>query len=143
MQESSLIPTPILSIYALFLFLFGALAYPTIEILWRGHTHFTMAILGGFCFLLFTFWFYAPLPLWLRSLCAVLSVLLAEYVAGLFLNVVLELGIWDYSNLPYSLHGQICLRYSIYWFYLCALSFVLLPLLERLCFLPFLRRRTT
>jgi hypothetical protein len=36
----------------LFLFLFGGASYNLIEILWRGHTHWTMFILGGLCFVL-------------------------------------------------------------------------------------------
>ena len=34
------------------LFLIGGLAYCWIEILWRGHTHWTMGVLGGFCFVI-------------------------------------------------------------------------------------------
>lgn len=142
MKESAILPTPFLFFYALFLFLFGGAAYSAIEILWRGHTHPTMAILGGLCFLFFALWFYLRAPLLLRLLCALLCVLFLEYAAGLLLNGVLGLRIWDYSALPYSLHGQICLRYSVYWLYLCLLSFLLFPLLERIWFLPLLQRRS-
>jgi hypothetical protein len=31
-------------------FLLGAATYPTLEILWRGHTHWTMGVVGGACF---------------------------------------------------------------------------------------------
>lgn len=34
----------------IFLFVVGGLLYAVIEILWRGYTHWTMAILGGMCF---------------------------------------------------------------------------------------------
>ena len=37
---------------ALVLFLFGAVLYAAIEIMWRGYTHWTMAALGGLLFLL-------------------------------------------------------------------------------------------
>ena len=33
------------------IFLLGAATYPTLEIFWRGHTHWTMGIVGGACFL--------------------------------------------------------------------------------------------
>ena len=34
----------------LFLFLVGGSLYIVIEILWRGHSHWTMGVLGGLCF---------------------------------------------------------------------------------------------
>ena len=34
----------------LFLFAFGGVVYNVIELLYRGHTHWTMFILGGLCF---------------------------------------------------------------------------------------------
>ena len=33
------------------LFLIGGCLYYCIEILWRGHSHWTMAVVGGICFL--------------------------------------------------------------------------------------------
>ena len=31
------------------LFLTGSCAYPTLEMAWRGHTHYSMALAGGVC----------------------------------------------------------------------------------------------
>ena len=39
--------------YAL-LFLIGAVGYASIEIIWRGRTHWSMIIAGGLCFILFS-----------------------------------------------------------------------------------------
>lgn len=36
----------------LILFLIGGFVYISIELLWRGHTHWSMFILGGVCFIL-------------------------------------------------------------------------------------------
>ena len=36
----------------LILFSIGAILYMSIEILWRGYTHWTMGILGGICFVI-------------------------------------------------------------------------------------------
>ncbi len=142
MENERSVPAVLLSAYALFLFLLGGSIYAVIEVLWRGHTHFTMPILGGLCFLVLAYWYYARFPLWLRGLLGVCSILILEYVAGLLLNRVLGLAIWDYSNLPYSLHGQICLQYGIYWFYLTVAAFLVLPTTERICFFPlWIRRR--
>ena len=41
-----------------------------------------------------------------------------EFAAGLVLNVWMGLGIWDYSDLPYNLLGQVCLLYMNLWFLL-------------------------
>lgn len=45
-------------------------------------------------------------------------VTLMELATGLVLNVWLGLGIWDYSDLPYNLLGQVCLLYMNLWFLL-------------------------
>lgn len=39
----------------------------------------------------------------------------AELVTGLILNCWLGLGIWDYSDMPCNLWGQICLPYTLLW----------------------------
>ena len=36
-----------------------------------------------------------------------------ELLAGLLVNR--EFAVWDYRNLPYNFHGQICLNYSLLW----------------------------
>ena len=41
--------------YSLILFLFGGIGYSFIEVLWRGFTHWSMFLLGGFCYLLMLF----------------------------------------------------------------------------------------
>lgn len=58
-------------------------------------------------------------PLWLQALCCAALVTAVELAAGLILNVWLGLGVWDYSNLPGNLWGQICPQYSALWFVLC------------------------
>lgn len=118
---------------SLFLFAAGALLYPLLEILYRGYSHVSMAILGGLAL--------AGIDLVRRSLprlrlvpkaliCAVL-ITQAELITGLLLNVRLDLGIWDYSRLPFNLAGQICPLFSFYWFLLSLAALFLLTLLER------------
>ena len=62
-------------------------------------------------------------PLWLQALCCAALVTAVELAAGLILNVWLGLGVWDYSNLPGNLLGQICPQYSAIWWVLC-LAFI-------------------
>ncbi len=103
---------------ALVLFLFGAVAYALIEVIWRGYTHWTMAVLGGLLFLLIggiNNWLPWAMPLWLQMLIGTCVVTGAELIAGLILNVWLGLGIWDYSQMPFNLLGQICPQFTIAW----------------------------
>nr|WP_310444141.1 hypothetical protein [Tissierella sp.] len=100
----------------------GGISYYFIEILWRGYSHIGMFILGGLCFVLIgsisryystskrSFLIYQGIS------CLVITIL--ELVFGLVLNIVLKLDVWDYSNLKFNFLGQICLKYSIFWFFL-------------------------
>lgn len=103
------------------LFLIGGLAYCGIEILWRGHTHWTMGVLGGFCFVIIGgLNNYIPwsMKLWKQALIGSLVVTSCEFVSGIILNLFLNLHIWDYSSMPFNILGQICLPFTILWFFL-------------------------
>ena len=112
----------------LFLFAVGATLYSAIEILWRGRTHWTMAVLGGICFVIcggvneYLSW---ETPLLLQCLICAILITAAELAAGMVLNVRMGLAIWDYSDLPFQYRGQICLSYSCLW-YLLSLAAILL-----------------
>ena len=82
-------------------FAVGAAGYPCIEILARGHTHWSMALLGGAC------------------------------VLALVVNLALGWQVWDYSREFGNVLGQICPLYSFFWFLLCLPVFVLLRLAAR------------
>lgn len=113
---------------ALVLFLCGGILYMLIEILWRGHTHWTMGVLGGLCFLLIGGlnngmpW---QMPLALQMVIGAAIVTAAEFAAGLILNVWLGLGIWDYSAMPGNIMGQICWQYSLAWLGLSLAAIIL------------------
>lgn len=112
----------------LILFGIGGLLYYVIEILWRGYSHWTMFLLGGFCFVMiglineiFTF----HIPLVKQMLISAVIITVAEFMCGCIVNLWLEWGIWDYSELPLNVMGQICLPYSVLWFFLSALAIIL------------------
>lgn len=110
------------------LFLCGAIGYAGIEIIWRGHTHWTMAVLGGILFLLIgglNNWLPWEMPLWMQCVCGAIIVTCAEFIVGLILNVWLGLGIWDYSGMWSNILGQICLQYSIAWIGLSLIAIIL------------------
>lgn len=109
------------------LFLIGGFAYMGIEILWRGYTHWTMGIVGGFCFVLiglinevFTF----CMPLWKQDLIAAVLVTIVEFISGYIINIVFQLNVWDYSDVPFNVMGQICLPYMGLWFLLANVAII-------------------
>ena len=106
----------------------GGLAYVGIEILWRGHSHWTMFVLGGLCFVLIGLLnevLPQDTPLVEQMFFGALLVTAAELLAGLVLNRWLGLGVWDYSAMPCNLWGQVCLAYAILWFGLSAPAVIL------------------
>ena len=110
------------------LVIIGAFLYLFIEILYRGHTHWTMGILGGACFVLIGLineilsW---ETPLLVQGLIGSLIITVLEFISGVILNIWLGLGIWDYSQMPFNLLGQICLPFTIAWFFLAIVAIIL------------------
>ena len=106
------------------LFLIGGLTYCGIEVAWRGYTHWTMAVVGGICFVVIGgLNNYLPweMAIWKQGIIGALFVTAMEFIVGIPLNLFLGLHIWDYSNLPFNLLGQICLPFTIVWFFLSLL----------------------
>lgn len=100
------------------LFLTGSWAYPAIEMLWRGETHSSMALAGGICLCLINHICYGVLEdnnIFSRCLAGAGIITGVELVLGLVLNCLLGFDIWDYSNVPLNLLGQVCLPYSFLW----------------------------
>lgn len=110
----------------LVLFGTGGLIYYFIEILWRGYSHWTMFLLGGLCFILVGMINeFFKLPLTKQMLISTVIITVAEFVCGCIVNLWLGWGIWDYSELPMNILGQICLPYSILWFFLSVIAVLL------------------
>lgn len=53
-------------------------------------------------------------PLVLRAMVYMLGIFAVEYVSGMIFTAC-GLRIWNYSHLPYNLHGQITLLYAPLW----------------------------
>ena len=95
----------------------GGLTYMGIEILWRGHTHWSMGVLGGLCFVLIGLldeWQDHP-PLWLQMLEGTMIVTALELLVGLVVNRWLGWNVWDYSDMPGNLWGQVCPQFAAAW----------------------------
>lgn len=105
----------------------GGLLYMGVELLWRGHTHWTMGVLGGVCFaaigLLDETW--PDMPVCNQAILGALIVTAAELVVGLIVNVWLGWGVWDYSTMPLNIIGQVCLPYTLLWVLLSAIAIVI------------------
>lgn len=106
---------------------FGAIAgciYLLIEMAWRGHTHWTMLPLAAVIFVCAGVLDEQdnPPPFFSQVILGATIATALELVAGLILNVWLGLGVWDYSNLPWNLWGQICPQFTVAWAALMAIS---------------------
>ena len=99
--------------------IFG-LVYALIEIAFRGYTHPSMIIVGGLCGILIGLINdnTPDMPIFYQCLLGSVIVTVIELISGYYLNIILQLNVWDYSNMPYNYLGQICLPFSMAWFLL-------------------------
>lgn len=110
------------------LFLIGGLIYICIELLYRGDTHWSMAIVGGLAFVscgLINEILSWETPLWKQSLIGGGIITALEFTSGIILNIILKWEVWDYTNYKINLLGQICLPFSIIWCLLAILAIIL------------------
>ena len=102
-----------------FVYALGAFGYGGVELLWRGHTHWTMLLLGGVCFLvIYAVTAWGRGPLWKRCLLCAGAVTALEFGAGCILNLYLGWDVWDYGGVPGNLLGQVCPLYTAFWYLL-------------------------
>ena len=112
----------------LILFIIGGVAYYMTEILYRGYSHYSMFILGGLCFIIIGelnevySWDMAFISQMFLSSIIVTTL---EFIAGCIVNLWLNLHVWDYSHMPYNLLGQICLPFTVIWFFFSIIPIVL------------------
>lgn len=107
------------------IFIIFGLMYITIELLYRGHTHYSMFIVGGICGVLIGLINdnTPDMPLLPQCVLGAVIITVIELLTGLFLNVYLGLNVWDYSNQPFNFMGQICPQFCIIW---CILSILVI-----------------
>jgi uncharacterized membrane protein len=104
----------------IFSFLMGFFLYSLVEIAGRGYTHWTMAVTGGFILaLLYALNRSGTLSLIRSCFAGALLITAVEFWVGIFDNLIMHWNVWDYSELPFNIMGQICLPFSLYWFVLC------------------------
>ena len=102
------------------IFTVGAVLYSVLEVLWRGYTHWTMSLTGGFCLMMIYLMNKSVnFPLLLKCAIGAIIITSAELLVGSIVNLALHWNVWDYSNMPLNFKGQICAMYSFWWFLLC------------------------
>lgn len=115
------------------LFLIGGSIYISIEVIYRcimnrPDTHWSMFVLGGLAFILigaineYIAW---EIPFWIQDFIGTAIVLLLEFIFGCVLNLWLDIGVWDYSNMPLNILGQVCLPFALIWCALVVIAIVL------------------
>ena len=99
------------------LFVLGAIGYAAIETIWRGRTHWSMMIAGGLCFMLFSIVAdrLKDKHILIKAAVCAVGVTAIEFAFGVVFNLWLKMGVWDYSNLPMNILGQICPLFSLIW----------------------------
>lgn len=104
------------------LWVLGGTFYYTFELVFRGFSHPSMFVLGGICMMFFTLQGRAAHwsePLWKQVIRCTVFVLSGEFITGLIVNKWLNLKVWDYSEQPFQLFGQICLPFALLFSVLC------------------------
>lgn len=101
------------------LFLIGGSLYYIIEMLYRGHSHYSMIILGGLCFVLIgklnEEFFEWDTPLLVQGIIGSIIITTLELATGIIVNLHFGLNVWNYSERAFNVLGQICPFYSFLW----------------------------
>lgn len=103
------------------LFLFGAVTYNFLEIVFRGHTHWSMALTGGICLTILCHVYnkIQEVAWWKKCFIGTFIITCLELITGCIVNLWMGWSIWDYSCRRFHFMGQICLLFSVLWFFLC------------------------
>ena len=99
------------------LFAFGGAAYTGLELLWRGHSHWTMTLTGGCVFVGLTELAekLAGERVLMRAAAGGLCITTAELLVGLTVNRGFLREVWDYSAYRGNVMGQICPQFGLLW----------------------------
>lgn len=104
----------------LIVFFMGYFMYCLFEISTRGYTHWTMGITGGFILsVLYVLNSRNTVTLMKSCFFGSVFITLTEFFVGIFDNIIMHWKVWDYTDMPFNLMGQICLPFSCLWFILC------------------------
>ena len=109
-----------------FVFLMGFFLYAFVEVTGRGYTHWTMCITGGIVLLVIYTLSNRPATSLIRAcLLGTAAITLIEFAVGVFDNIIMGWEVWDYSDIPLNILGQVCSLFSLLWFVLCIPAYYL------------------
>lgn len=98
----------------------GFFLYSLVEIVGRGYTHWTMALTGGMILaMLYAVNSRSSVTLLRSCFLGAVMTTAVELAVGIYDNIIMHWRVWDYSDMPLNLFGQICLPFSCFWFILC------------------------
>lgn len=100
----------------IFLWALGGSIYYLLEIGLRGFSHWSMFILGGLALCFCTYQgevMHWTEGLWIQVIRATVFVTSLEFITGIIVNKYFQLAVWDYSDQPLNLWGQICVPFMI------------------------------
>lgn len=116
------------------IFSLGSILYPILEILWRGRSHYSMAIAGGLSLMFIDIICLRKLsriPLLAKALLSSGIITSIEFFTGIIVNIGLKMNVWDYSAQPFNLLGQICLPFSIIWIFISLPAMYICKVIDR------------
>lgn len=107
-------------VIAITLFLIGGEVYVAMEMIFRGYSHYSMFIVGGLCFFIIgslNEWNKKDMSLVQQGIIGAVVITVIEFITGCIVNLCLGLDVWDYSDMPFNVLGQICLPFTALWFF--------------------------
>lgn len=106
----------------------GGTIYYTFEMLFRGFSHWSMFLLGGISLAFFAWqglWMGWTDSLWMQVIRCSVFVTAGEFITGIIVNKWMRWAVWDYSDQPFQLFGQICAPFAILFSGLCVVGIFL------------------
>ena len=114
-------------------FLMGFFLYCLFEIVTRGYTHWTMGVTGGRVIsILYGINSQNRISLLKNCFIGAFIITAIEFAVGIFDNIIMHWQVWDYSDMPMNILGQICLPFSCLWFILCIPVYYICKLLQNM-----------
>lgn len=111
----------------------GAFLYGGIEVAFRGYTHWSMFLTGGILFytLYLIFGYIGKGRILLKCLIGCVIITTGEFLVGCIVNLTFGMNVWDYSDQVLNVFGQICLIFSLGWFFISIPASLLTDLIRR------------
>lgn len=116
---------------------FGGSTYCSLEVIFRGRSHWSMVVLAFILFLLIgslNNLFPWGMSLAKQGIIGACMVTVLEFITGCIVNIWLGWNVWDYSNMPLNILGQVCLPFSLLWILLSIVCIIVDDYLRYLMF---------